>query len=45
VPPSNLWPEIPSALEKVVLKCLEKNPDKRYRKIEQVLEQLDSMRA
>jgi serine/threonine-protein kinase len=45
VPPSNLWPEIPQALEKVVLKCLEKNPDKRYRKIEQVLEQLDAMRA
>lgn len=45
VAPSALWAEIPPVLEKVVLKCLEKNPDKRYRHINQVLEELDRMRA
>ena len=30
VPPRQLNPEIPLAMEKVILKCLERDPDKRY---------------
>jgi serine/threonine-protein kinase len=30
VPPRQHNPEIPLAMEKVILKCLERHPDKRY---------------
>jgi serine/threonine-protein kinase len=30
VPPSRLWPEVPADLEAVVLRCLEKDPARRF---------------
>jgi eukaryotic-like serine/threonine-protein kinase len=33
-PPSSIIPDIPKKLDRIVLKCLEKNPDKRYRNVE-----------
>jgi serine/threonine protein kinase len=30
IPPRELNPDVPAALEKVVLKCLERNMEKRY---------------
>ncbi|GEM_PF-3551809 len=34
--PSSLNPEIPPVLDRIVLKCLEKNPDKRYSSAEEL---------
>jgi len=30
VPPREYNPDLPAALEKVILKCLEQDPDRRY---------------
>ncbi|PIE66378.1 MAG: hypothetical protein CSA24_00225 [Deltaproteobacteria bacterium] len=42
VPPRDLAdaPKIPMALEAVILRCLEKDPDKRYQNVEQLREDL-----
>jgi serine/threonine-protein kinase len=43
--PSSLWQEMPPVLEKIILKCLEKNPDKRYRRVDALVGDLDQLRA
>lgn len=45
IKPSALWPDIPRALELVILKCLEKKPDDRYASAADLLVALSGMRA
>jgi len=40
-PPSEINPLIPHSLEKIILKCLEKDKEKRYQNVEELLEYLD----
>jgi tetratricopeptide (TPR) repeat protein len=40
VPPSSLNPQVPVSLEKVILKCLEKDPAKRYKTARDLLRAL-----
>ncbi|MFB0565689.1 MAG: protein kinase [Candidatus Aminicenantaceae bacterium] len=42
-PVTDLQPEIPKALEQIVGRALEKNPDKRYQQIEELLDDLRSI--
>lgn len=42
VKPRQINPDIPEFLENIVLKCIEKDPDKRYQCCEDVLKDLDS---
>jgi|JI10StandDraft_1071094.scaffolds.fasta_scaffold10275_9 HAMP domain-containing protein len=43
--PSELWPEIPPALEKVLLRCLERQRTQRYASANALLEDLAELRA
>lgn len=43
--PSVLWPDIPKALEEVILKCLEKKADARYASAADLLVALSGLRA
>ena len=43
-PPSQLRPDIPADLERVVLRCLAKNPDDRYPDTPSLAEDLDALR-
>jgi eukaryotic-like serine/threonine-protein kinase len=45
IKPSELWPDIPRALEEVILKCLEKKPDDRYASSADLLVALSGLRA
>lgn len=45
IKPSELWPDIPRALEEVILKCLEKKPDHRYASSADLLVALSGLRA
>jgi serine/threonine-protein kinase len=42
-PPSSRWPEIPAALEAAILRCLEKEPDRRYRSVAELLRDLEAL--
>jgi serine/threonine-protein kinase len=44
-PPRTHWPEIPPKLEGVILRCLEKDPEARYRNVEELLKDLESLTA
>jgi len=44
-PPSSRWPEIPPALEKAILRCLEKDPERRYRSVVELLHELEALSA
>jgi serine/threonine-protein kinase len=44
-PITDLRPEIPVSIEQVVSKALEKNPDKRYQKVDELLNDLKSISA
>lgn len=44
-PPSQHWPEIPPRLEAAILRCLEKDPDARYRSIVDLHHELDALSA
>jgi serine/threonine-protein kinase len=43
-PPSSHWSEIPRELERILLKCLEKSPENRYRNVEALLQDLEGLR-
>jgi eukaryotic-like serine/threonine-protein kinase len=45
IKPSALWPDIPRALEEVILKCLEKKPGDRYASSADLLVALSGLRA
>jgi HAMP domain-containing protein len=45
IKPSLLWPDIPRALEEVILKCLEKKPADRYASAADLLVALSGLRA
>jgi serine/threonine-protein kinase len=45
VPPSRIRADIPADLEKVVLQCLEKNPDRRYQNAEGLARALSACQA
>lgn len=44
-PPSARWREIPPALEAAILRCLEKEPDRRYRSVAELLRDLEALSA
>ncbi|HEV8578832.1 MAG TPA: protein kinase [Thermoanaerobaculia bacterium] len=44
-PPSSRWPEIPPALEAAILRCLEKDPERRYRSVAELLRALEELSA
>jgi serine/threonine-protein kinase len=44
-PPSGHWREIPRPLEALILRCLRKNPDERYRSVEDLLHELEALSA
>lgn len=44
-PPSAHWRDIPPALEGIILRCLKKNPDERYRSVEDLLHDLEGLSA
>jgi serine/threonine protein kinase/Tfp pilus assembly protein PilF len=44
-PITNIEPDIPATIEQVVSKALEKDPDKRYKKVEELLDDLKSISA
>jgi len=44
-PPSARWREIPPALEAAILRCLEKEPDRRYRSVAELLHDLEGLSA
>ena len=43
--PSEHWPEIPPALEAIILRCLSKAPAERYQSAEELLQALSTLRA
>lgn len=45
VPPSELWPEVPAALERIILRCLARDPDARYQSVAELGADLSQLRA
>ncbi|MEM1182139.1 MAG: serine/threonine-protein kinase, partial [Acidobacteriota bacterium] len=43
--PSEVWPEIPKALGKIIERCLERDRESRYATIGALLEDLETLRA
>ena len=43
--PSDVWSQIPSALERIISRCLERDRDKRYPDVAALLTDLETMRA
>jgi serine/threonine-protein kinase len=43
--PSAHWPEIPKPLEAAILRCLRKDPEQRFRSVEELLQQLENLKA
>jgi class 3 adenylate cyclase/tRNA A-37 threonylcarbamoyl transferase component Bud32 len=44
-PPRQHWPEMPVRLEEVILRCLKKDPDERYRSVEELSHDLEALSA
>jgi serine/threonine-protein kinase len=44
-PPRVHWPEIPPKLEQIILRCLAKDPDERYRSVADLLHDLETLSA
>jgi serine/threonine-protein kinase len=44
-PPHTRWPEIPPRLEEIILRCLAKEPDARYRSVEELARDLEGLSA
>jgi eukaryotic-like serine/threonine-protein kinase len=44
-PPRQHWAEMPEALEQIILRCLEKDPARRYRTAAALLVELEALRA
>jgi serine/threonine-protein kinase len=44
-PPSTYWREIPPALERLILRCLEKDPAKRFANAGELLREVESLSA
>jgi serine/threonine-protein kinase len=40
--PSTLQPELPAALDKIIMKCIQKNPESRYVDARELVDELDS---
>jgi eukaryotic-like serine/threonine-protein kinase len=45
IPPRERWPEIPPRLEQFLLRCLEKEPAARYRTVDELLHDLETLSA
>jgi len=43
-PPRGRWPEMPEALERVLLRCLEKDRERRYPSVAELLADLEALR-
>jgi serine/threonine-protein kinase len=44
-PPSSRWREVPPALDGIILRCLAKDPDARYRSAQELLRDLEALSA
>ena len=44
-PPSSVWPEIPPALEAIILRCLERDREARYPNVAALYGAFDDLRA
>jgi len=45
IKPSEHWPEIPPALEAIILRCLCKAPAERFQSADELLQALSALRA
>jgi serine/threonine protein kinase/Tfp pilus assembly protein PilF len=43
-PPSQFNPQIPKALEEIILKCLQKKSEKRYQKVDDIIKAIDDVK-
>jgi serine/threonine protein kinase/Tfp pilus assembly protein PilF len=43
-PPSKLNPQIPEALENIILKCLEKKPEERYQNADEIIKAINKVK-
>ena len=44
-PPSTFWPTIPHTLEDIIMRCLERDPGKRFADVGTLLKELEILRA
>ena len=45
IKPSAYWPEIPPALEQIILKCINRKADERYQSAQELGDALGTLRA